>query len=331
MERGHQISIINSEEIPSSSKVAAGLFNPVVFKRLVPSWRANEFVPHLMKRYTHLEKVLNTKFLYSTRISKIIETDNELQMWNKRIDGNELFDFVKKVDKQVRVEGIEDELMLGRVEKSGYVDLKKFLDVSNEFFQKKGLISHLEINYRDIKINEHTIEYGQNSYDAVFFCEGYHVHQNPYFSFLHFKPVNGDVLTLNIPSYRNDQCLNKNFFLLPLHDGKYRLGATYNWSNLVFETNEEAKNALLSRLKEYIKGDIELVQHEAGVRPSSNDRRPILGAHPQHKNLYIFNGLGAKGVMLAPYFAELLADHITFGKELEKEVSVERYYSYNKA
>ena len=69
-----------------------------------------------------------------------------------------------------------------------------------------------------------------------------------------------------------------------------------------------------------------MVQHEAGVRPSSNDRRPILGAHPQQKNIYIFNGLGAKGVMLAPYFAQQLGANITAGKAIDKEASVERYY-----
>ena len=234
--------------------------------------------------------------------------------------------FVKDDIEKVHISGIDQELQMGGIEEAGYVDLKAFLDAAFIYFQKNAKVVQEDFDFSQLSLVTGNPEYRGIEYDALIFCEGYHVHQNPYFSFLPFKPVNGDVLTLKIPSYQYAKCFNKNFFLLPLHDGNYRLGATYNWSNLVFETNDDAKNELLSRVQQYIKGEITVVQHEAGVRPSSNDRRPILGAHPQQKNIYIFNGLGAKGVMLAPYFAQQLAAHITQGKTIEKEVSVERYY-----
>jgi len=326
LESGHKVSIVSSKEIPSSSKVAAGLFNPVVFKRLVPSWRAHEFIPILKHKYTYLEDLLRAKFLYSVPLSKLIETQNELELWLKKKGNDELKMFVKDDIEKVHISGIDQELQMGGIEEAGYVDLKAFLDAAFIYFQKNAKVVQEDFDFSQLSLVTGNPEYRGIEYDALIFCEGYHVHQNPYFSFLPFKPVNGDVLTLKIPSYQYAKCFNKNFFLLPLHDGNYRLGATYNWSNLVFETNDDAKNELLSRVQQYIKGEITVVQHEAGVRPSSNDRRPILGAHPQQKNIYIFNGLGAKGVMLAPYFAQQLAAHITQGKTIEKEVSVERYY-----
>ncbi|MFZ9955801.1 MAG: NAD(P)/FAD-dependent oxidoreductase [Flavobacteriales bacterium] len=326
LEKGHKVTIIASKEIPSSSKVAAGLFNPVVFKRLVPSWRAHEFIPFLKKRYSHLEMLLQRKFLYSVPLSKLIETQSELELWLKKKGNEELKMFVKDEIEKIHISGIEQELQMGEIEESGYVHIKSFLEGAFLYFQDNTTLLQEDFDFSQLSLTLEKPQYKGIFYDALIFCEGYHVHQNPYFTFLPFKPVNGDVLTLKIPSYQYSKCFNKNFFLLPLHDGNYRLGATYNWSNLVFETNENAKNELLARVQGYIKGEITVVQHEAGVRPSSNDRRPILGAHPQHKNLYIFNGLGAKGVMLAPYFAEQLVAHITLGEAIEKEVSIERYY-----
>ncbi len=326
MERGHQVSIVSSKEIPSSSRVAAGLFNPVVFKRLLPSWRAQEFIPFLKQRYTHLEQVLQSKFLYSVPLSKLIETQNELELWLKKKGNEELKMFVNDEIEKIHISGINQELQMGGIEESGYVDLKCFLEAAFSYFQKSASLLQEDFDFSQLSLALEKPQYKGIFYDALIFCEGYHVHQNPYFSFLPFKPVNGDLLTLRIPSYQYSKCFSKNFFLLPLHDGNYRLGATYNWTNLVFETNEEAKNELLARVQEYIKDEITVVLHEAGVRPSSNDRRPILGAHPQHKNLHIFNGLGAKGVMLAPYFAQQLGANITAGEPIEKEVCVERYY-----
>jgi glycine/D-amino acid oxidase-like deaminating enzyme len=42
--------------------------------------------------------------------------------------------------------------------------------------------------------------------------------------------------------------------------------------------------------------------------------------HPQHKNLGIFNGLGSKGISLAPYWANHLVEHILEKKPLDSEV-----------
>ena len=63
----------------------------------------------------------------------------------------------------------------------------------------------------------------------------------------------------------------------------------------------------------------------AGVRPTVSDRRPLLGTHPSQKNAHIFNGLGTKGVMIAPYYSAHLINHLIDGVELEKEVDIGRF------
>src|SRR5690606_14278071 len=92
------------------------------------------------------------------------------------------------------------------------------------------------------------------------------------------------------------------------------------------ETSQAGLNELQTKLKEMVNCNFSVLKQEAGVRPSSIDRRPIIGAHPKHKNLYVFNGLGTKGVMLAPFFASNFVHFLAQTETLRQEVNVNRFY-----
>jgi glycine oxidase len=42
----------------------------------------------------------------------------------------------------------------------------------------------------------------------------------------------------------------------------------------------------------------------AGVRPTVKDRKPLIGLHPKNPKIGIFNGLGARGVLMGPYLSK---------------------------
>ena len=332
LEKGCALQIVHNAALPSSSRVAAGLYNPVVFKRLLPSWRAAEVVPFLVKKYSALEALLQEKFLFSVNISKVIENQHELETWEKRAHSEDIREFILPKLTQQNPEGFKPASVLGfgEVVQSGYVDTTAFLNAAHAYFNTLAILQNHTFDYHDLELCASGLVYQNEHYDELVFCEGFFVAQNPYFSFLPFKPVKGEVLTVRIPGFQSKNILNKNFFLLPLPDGTFRLGATYDWKNLDFQPSAEAKDLLLARLSEYLAGDIEVLKHSAGVRPSSEDRRPILGPHPLHPQLHVFNGLGTKGVMLAPFFAEQLANYLVEGKALESEVSAARFYDLQK-
>jgi glycine/D-amino acid oxidase-like deaminating enzyme len=52
-----------------------------------------------------------------------------------------------------------------------------------------------------------------------------------------------------------------------------------------------------------------------------------MGNHPHHNNVFIFNGLGTKGVSLAPYFAKEMLSFLETNKVLLPEANIERFYS----
>lgn len=69
------------------------------------------------------------------------------------------------------------------------------------------------------------------------------------------------------------------------------------------------------------------MNQEAAIRPTVSDRRPLIGKHPLHDNIWVLNGLGTRGVMIAPYVAEQLLSAVYKGKSIDKEIDVKRYES----
>ena len=58
IENGYSIKVIDKPELSSCSKVAAGIWNPVVFKRITKSWMIDELMPEMLNFYRQSEKIL---------------------------------------------------------------------------------------------------------------------------------------------------------------------------------------------------------------------------------------------------------------------------------
>jgi glycine/D-amino acid oxidase-like deaminating enzyme len=80
-------------------------------------------------------------------------------------------------------------------------------------------------------------------------------------------------------------------------------------------------------LKELIRLPYEIVDQNWGIRPTTPDRRPLLGSHPTYENRVILNGFGTKGVSLAPFFSGQLAAWLEGESEITPEVNIRRYKS----
>jgi glycine/D-amino acid oxidase-like deaminating enzyme len=143
---------------------------------------------------------------------------------------------------------------------------------------------------------------------------------------LKFKPAKGEVLTIYCKELKIKSIINKDFFILPLQQPNYfKVGATYNWTDLSDNTSSEARNYLTEKIKLLIPFTFEIVKQEAGVRPATIDRRPLIGFHQTHKNLGVFNGFGTKAVMLAPYFSKHFCDYMENKTELFYDVDIKRF------
>ena len=104
------------------------------------------------------------------------------------------------------------------------------------------------------------------------------------------------------------------------------LGATYEWNEPNLNITAEAREKLEGVFQTMTNASYKVNGQTVGMRPTVADRRPMMGKHPDAKGLFIFNGLGTKGYMLAPLLSLEMAQFMTEGKALHEEVVFSRVY-----
>lgn len=327
------ICIIDSPRYSNSSKVAAGLYNPIVFKRLTQSWMIDELLPCAENFYGDLEKYLNAELIYKRDILKVFVDEAESLFWKKKSSETALTNYLSEnVSEKLATTLVNNPHGVAAVKNSGYLAIKKMLDLFRVKMQEQNLFLEELFDYNLLKVEQDKVQYKNINAKHIVFCEGFRATENPFFPQLGFKLTKGETLTIKINAGSGfadeikNRCLNKGVFILPLDDDTYKVGATYEWNELNENATEKGLTELKNKLENILKVEYEIIKHEAGIRPTVIDRRPMLGLHPEHSQLAVFNGMGTKGVLLAPYFANQLFNHIEQQTAINKEVDIKRFY-----
>ncbi len=323
--RGKSVLVMDNHFQHSSSMVAAGMWNPIVFKRLSKSWKADELVPSLDKVYSAFERFLGKKYLLHLPIDRIFPDQSAANQFDEKSD---LPGYQQFISQEIIApkESIKAPFGIGRIEGGGYLKIQDLLIDFRAFLKSENRILEAEFKPESLQIEDEFVEYKGIKAKNIVFCVGHELSSTPWFSSLPMQATKGELLSLESDQLHEDSILNNGKFLLPLGNGTFKLGATYEWSDLNYDLTETAKQDLLSSLGSMTEASFKVSKHEAGIRPTVKDRRPLIGAHPEHSRLLIFNGLGTKGVMIAPWLAAHFCDHLLEGKELERELNVSRYF-----
>jgi glycine oxidase len=319
-------TIIGNPALSSCSQVAAGIWNPIVFKRLTKSWMAETLINYLGNFYAECEKRTGEKFVTKRNFFRPFSEEQEKELWKKR-SANELEDLLdQKIvgSPSKELSAFHLQMGYGNVLQSGNLDLKTFLAAGDKIFSE-NIVSE-KFDHSRLKVSDAKVVYNGTEAKALVFCEGYLVKDNPFFSFIPLKPVKGEILEIESDLPLQNGIVNKGGFLMDVEKNKFKAGATYDWNYLNDSPTEKGKIEIEKKIRQITSSPYKITAHKAGVRPSSLDRRPIIGQHPLHPNLHVFNGLGTKGVMLAPYFANNFVNFLLQKEALHPEINVKRFY-----
>ncbi|SMG24981.1 Glycine/D-amino acid oxidase [Marivirga sericea] len=327
LRRFNKSFIVFSNENPnSSSKVAAGLYNPITGRKMKQTWMAEHLFSYLEAFYSDLEKNLNATFLYKKSIYRPFLSLEDQNDWMIREHKNKMF--IKETFTNTNFKAfINDDFGGILLDKSGFLDVKEMLHHhKNKLIEKNQFIIE-DFNYEKLVRNDSHVLYGDVESENIIFCDG-PLSQNPFFDWLPTAPVKGEILHIKTEKPLPDDIIfNRGVFIVKNPQQEYyRVGATYEWKNLDYQPTEKAKQQLTEKLDELLQVKYQIIDQVAGIRPASKDRRPLIGKHPEWKNVFIFNGLGTKGVSLAPYFALQFVEYIINSKKLNDEVNINRYY-----
>ena len=308
-----------------SSLVAAGLYNPVILKRFSAVWKATEQLELALPLYSKIEQELNIKIDYKLKLLRRFASVEEQNLWFNAMDKPNIEPYLStQLIKNSNLH-INADYGFGEVMQAGRIDTNMLISSYKSFLNEHGNLFEVEFHYDELQLEEDEVQYKNLKAKHIIFAEGFGVKQNPYFKTIPVNGTKGEVLTVKAPDLNIDYAIKASVFIIPLGDDLYVVGSTYNWKDKSKTPTIAGKEEILSKLKTFINCDVEVVEHVAAIRPTVKDRRPIVGRHPEYKNLYVLNGLGSRGVMIAPYVAKQLFNYIENNEVLDSEINVDRF------
>ncbi|MFN0015605.1 MAG: NAD(P)/FAD-dependent oxidoreductase [Saprospiraceae bacterium] len=315
---GADVRVADSDFPNTASSVAAGIINPVTGKRYVKTWRYDDFFPAAKAAYTAIQAELGVTVWHDQSILRLLETPQERNDWSVRLADPEYADLLgERPDAGPWSQHLVPGFAIGEIRGAARVDFGLLISSFRNFVKDQGF-------FLPQKINPEAAQTLIPDYDCIVFCEGYRGAQNPFFPILPWQLSKGEAMLVRLKTgpVATNEMLKKTILLAPLPNGLCWAGASYNWT---FDDNgptEFEQNFLEERLAHYLRSPYEVVQRLGAVRPTVRDRRPFLGASQSHPSVFIFNGLGTKGALLAPYWSEHLAEHLLYGKALDGQVRI---------
>lgn len=305
-----------------SSAVAAGIINPIVFRRTAKSWMVDTCYPVAIEAYQALEEKLATSFFFERVVQRSFSSEQERDEWGKKEKWDAFMPYIGRAEQVPTY--LNTPFGSGLVHQAHYVDSAAFMAANRRYFEKEKRLIIGKLDYATV--SEKGCVIGEKQFERIVFCEGYQGVENPFFNHLPLTQTKGQLLSF-APNKQLDkkEILNRKCFLLPLEDGTFKAGSTYEWNDASLTTTEAAYNEISGHLTHLLSIPLTSIGQESGIRPTVTDRRPLIGQHDSLSNLFIVNGLGAKGFLLAPYFVQQFLCFAEKNLALNSEVSIARF------
>ncbi|GAA4359756.1 FAD-dependent oxidoreductase [Hymenobacter saemangeumensis] len=332
-QRGYHVLVFDPEPADTASRVAAGLMNPVAGKRFALSWQAAELLPAAAAFYQQLEQRFGQQFFFPAPIFKIFGSLDEQRAMLARSAEQPWGDFVASLTPaDPGIAGVQAPFGGAWLQHGGHVRVQEMLDALAAEGRREGWLRRETFDWSRLVTDAAGLVYsGQVQARHVVCCEGAAAVLNPYFSWLPLTPNQGEVLDVECHDLPTAQVLNRGAYVVPVGEGRFRVGATYRWPPFADGPTAAGLQELSERLQVITSRPFSVVKQRAGVRPAVRDRRPLLGPHPTVPGLSFCGGYGSKGVMLAPRLAALLTDWLEGSAALWPDVDLRRYASHHAA
>ncbi|WP_428354102.1 NAD(P)/FAD-dependent oxidoreductase [Methyloprofundus sp.] len=324
IKQGCSIQLIDNQK-ENASQIAAGLINPITGMRLVKNKELDILLPSAKQTYLQLGQFFQQDFYLEKPMLRVLRNTQELQKFKQRIQDSAYLDYLEP-NLRPAPDSIIAPLGIIQQKQTGYLLTQKLLACLKSYFQKKNCYQAEQLDYQDLTINDN-IQWQDITAKKIIFCEGYQAINNPWFKYLPFQLAKGEILTLTTAQTLLPELLNFGHWLIPLNKHQFRTGATFDNINLNTLTTQKGKNTLLKALTRVMPAlnSATIDTQQANIRPTTLDKMPFIGQHPEHKNIMIFNGFGAKGSLQIPYYSKQFVQHLLTNAPIAPAVNCQRY------
>lgn len=322
-ERGVPFVIVDPNEPHTCSKVAAGLVTPITGKRLKLSWRIEELLPVALSFYARIEKQLGLKFYHPLPQVRLFKNPREAEIWQGRLLEPEVGPWIDPTAPDPLIDPARFQNLHGgfQQKQSAWMDTATYLEASRAFFEQEGCWRQGRVDEAGLEPSSEEVKWQGESFAHAVLCRGWQEQQQAsrFFPWINFCSARGVIFSLQSALSEN-RIISGSTWMLPRGGNDWRAGSTYDFDLL--QSIDPAVEELKGKLHDLLKGPYELTDIRSGIRPIVKHRQLALGWHPAHPRLAFFNGLGSKGVLRAPFFAQMLVDHWLQGTPIDGTVDV---------
>ncbi|MGL6094885.1 MAG: NAD(P)/FAD-dependent oxidoreductase [Fimbriiglobus sp.] len=325
---GARVLVFDDPHLSSASRVAAGLLTPVTGQRMAKTWRLDDAGPAAVAFYRRSEADTGKRFFHARRMVRLFADDTERSVYESRAT-TLLAGAVRPLDPPPDPAAMAAPHGGFEMPDAAQLDVPAFLDASRAVFANDGGFRPEPLDpATDVFVVADGVALPRFGVRAggIVFCQGFSARGNPWFPHIRFNPVKGEILTVRVPGLAESRVIHRGVWLAPTADADvFRVGATYDRTATDTDPTDAGRAEVTARLRSFLRLGYEVVGHAAGVRPVIQAGRPALGSHPVHgRRVAYFNGLGSKGSLIAPLFAEELVRHLLHGEPVEPDVDVRR-------
>jgi len=301
---GIAFEIIDAGHASAASRVGAGIINPITGQRIVKSRGVDVLLPRALEVYRAMEAQWGVSLVRAMRVRRFFSDDRERRVFAEKSVTGELAPYAGEAD----ADGFW-------IEGAARVDTAALIATARAQWLADGRLREERVD----------LPAAFARYDVVILCTGSNDCGGLAWGDVGCARATGEILTLAVGGLAPDAILNRGHWVLPTAEGFAKVGATYTREGEVL-AGEVAREELTKSATRLLDGRaFTVVTQEAGVRVTSPDRYPLVGRSSREPRLGIFNGLGSKGALLAPWLAHQWVNHLTEGVPFDGEVAVTRF------
>jgi len=325
---GQSVCVIDDGHQSASSSVAAGLVNPLAGMRFNRRPEMDDWLQASDRCYTELADYFATRFFHPVPMLRLFRSAEQRRFHTRRLEDPASQELLGK---RFAAEHCPEPVNApegGFIQRrTGYVDMPLLLASLGHWLRERGALRTDTLDYAHIDLDRERVRVPGLAARRLIFCDGARLRFNPWFGDLPLTPDQGEILDLRISGWQPSHIVNGAHWLLAVGNGELRLGATHEHSRLDSRPTQAGARELLDGLDTLLaeRRETTIVRHQAGIRPATRDRYPLIGRHPDHPSLWVFNGFGARGALTIPWYARRLRAHLLDGATLPPEADIARF------
>ncbi len=322
---GRSVLVVDDKSNFSASRVAGGIINPVTGMRLVKTWKIKELLAGALQTYQGLEAELGLNLVKQISILDFYISRDQKKMFEDKVaEGNEYLSTL--VAQEPWQQFFNFHYDIGEIAQALLVDLRAVVDGVLEQINTMGCLSTERFNWEECVVETDKVTFRNIEARKIICCEGADGGGNPYFDLLPWSKDKGEVVIVSIPGLSRNHIFKNKLGIVPWQDKDlFWIGATHDWKYTDLNPTETYLNLVKDFLDEFLKVPYTIIDHLVARRPANLDRKPFAGFHPKYPAVGILNGMGGKGVSMAPYFARQFADNLINGTPIMPEADVCRF------